>query len=225
MSRALICWVALLLAPSAYAQPPDVVEETQAWFALIAQKKLGDSNFVFWLDAHVRINGTGNQQTLIARPGLGYRFRPDMSVWVGYAWVPVFKDEVETLDEHRLWQQWTWDIALPLEGKIQLRSRLEERFAKGSVGFRFREFVRAQTGRLGNSPVMLVVWDEAFVAFNDTSFGQQVGFDQNRLFLGLAFYFSKEVRFEAGYGNQYVVRRDAPDPVRHLAVANLFANW
>ncbi|MDP1821798.1 MAG: hypothetical protein Q8L48_01080 [Archangium sp.] len=30
-------------------------------------------------------------------------------------------------------------------------------------------------------PFMVVAWDEVFLAFNDTRFGQRAGFDQNRL--------------------------------------------
>jgi hypothetical protein len=64
-----------------------------------------------------------------------------------------------------------------------------------------------------------------FFAFNDTAWGQQAGFDQNRAFAGVGWFLDDAVRLEAGYMNRLVHRRDAPDPVHHAVMVNLFASW
>ena len=201
----------------------DFTQEPQGWFGFFGQKKLENSVFVLWLDVHARLHGSGKQTNLILRPGVGVRFRPDMVVWLGYAWTPLLRGGDVATDEHRLWQQWTWDVVFENKVKLQLRSRLEERISAGQLGLRFRQFVRVQSPRYGRS--ILAAWDEVFLAFNDTAWGQQAGFDQNRLFAGVGVFLTEQVRVEGGYMNQLVHRRDAPDPVRHVAMVNLFANW
>lgn len=217
--------VGLLCASLTAAAADDIAHEPQGWLAFFGQKKVAGSPFVFWLDVQARLNQPVTQTTWLLRPGVGLRFRPDMVAWLGYAWTPVVREGAITLDEHRVWQQWTWDVALPLGMKLLVRSRLEERLARGEVGLRFRQFVRVQSPRLDGKPVILAAWDEAFVAFNDTAWGQQAGFDQNRVFGGVGLFLSDEVRLEVGYLNQYQVRRNAPDPMRHVALINVFANW
>lgn len=214
---------ALALAASA-ARAEGLAVEDQAWFGLFSQVGLG-SRLVAWADAHARVAGDARKVSVLLRPGLGYTLRPGMVVWLGYAWTPVFHEGDLQLDEHRIWQQWSWDVSLPGGGKLGLRSRLEERLAGGHVGVRFRQFVRAQTALLGGGPFRLAAWDEAFFALNDTAFGQQLGFDQNRFFAGVAMRVTEAVRFEAGYFNQYVHRRGAADPFRHVAMVNVFTSW
>lgn len=49
-----------------------------------------------------------------------------------------------------------------------------------------------------------IVWDEVFLNFNDTDWGAQSGFDQNRGFLGLGYVVTRRLRIEMGYLNQYI---------------------
>ena len=210
-----------LLAHVASAQ--GLAHEPQAWLGVFANGPV-TGRVMGWADAHVRVGFASPAQTMVLlRPGLGYRVRDDMTVWVGYLWAPVWRDGVQTLSEHRVWQQWTWDLALASGAKFQLRSRLEERFASGDVGLRFRQFFRAQTAPLGE--FLLVAWDEIFLAFNDTRFGQRAGFDQNRLFLGVAHKVHPKLRVEAGYFNQFLPRPGVPSPMRHAAALNVFVTF
>lgn len=214
--------VALVLAPVASAQ--DLTHEPQSWFGLFTNGPL-TGRVVGWFDAHLRMGFGESPVTMtLLRPGVGFRVRDDMTVWVGYLWAPVWRDGLQTLSEHRVWQQWTWDLSFGSGAKMQLRSRLEQRFAAGEVGIRFRQFVRAQTAPLGGGPLMLAGWDELFLAFNDTRFGQLAGFDQNRLFLGVALKVSTKWRVEGGYFNQFLPRTGA-SPMRHAAAVNVFFIW
>jgi hypothetical protein len=224
----LLLVAAALAALPAFAQQDELqkdefVHEPQGWVAFFGQKKLPSSVFVFWLDAQARLNATASQTQVLLRPGVGVRFRPDMTAWVGYAWTPTVRDGSVAIDEHRLWEQWIWDLTFDNGMKAQLRSRFEQRLQRAEIGLRFRQFVRVQSPRYGRG--LLAAWDEVFFAFNDTKWGQEAGFDQNRLFLGVGWFIDDAVRVEAGYLNQLVHRRAAPDPVRHVALVSVFANW
>lgn len=223
MKRALVVALALCVPATGWAQTDEFIQEQQGWVAFFGTKKLPESVFVFWLDVQARLNGTATQTQVLLRPGVGVRFRPDMTAWIGYAWTPTIREGNVTIDEHRLWEQWTWDLAFENGMKAQLRSRFEQRLSRGELGLRFRQFGRVQSPKYGRA--ILVAWDEIFFAFNDTKWGQQAGFDQNRLFLGIGMFIDSAVRVEAGYMNQLVHRRDAPDPMRHIAAVNVFANW
>jgi hypothetical protein len=216
----------LLIGGASPARAQDLTHEPQTWLALFSGGPLA-GRFVGWFDAHGRFgfapDSSAPNTAVLLRPGVGYRVRDDMTLYLGYLWAPVWRDGLQTLDEHRLWQQWTWDLALQSGPKFQLRSRLEQRLAQGDVGIRFRQMVRAQTAPM-RERFMLVAWDEVFIAFNDTRFGQRAGFDQNRLFLGVANSLTKKVRLEAGYFNQYLPR-PGPDPMRHAFAANLYVTW
>lgn len=212
----------LLLAGPAHAQP--LKPEPGAWFGLFVSGPVA-GNVLAWFDLHARSSDDFATVAYLVRPGIGYRVRPDMAVWLGYAWTPVVKRGDVTLDEHRPWQQWTWDGPRFESGlKLSFRSRLEERVAQGQVGLRFRQFVRLQSPWLGGGPLLLATWDEVFVAFNDTAWGQKAGFDQNRFFAGVGLKVGAHTRVEAGYFNNWL-NRDGPDPFRHVAMVNVFVGW
>ncbi len=214
----------LLWASTARAQD-ELVHEPQAWFGVFSGGPLA-GRFVGWFDAHARFAFEPTKTTsILLRPGVGYRVRDDMTVFLGYLWAPVWRDGRQTLDEHRLWQQWTWDIPFQSGARVQVRSRFEERLAQGDVGLRFRQFVRAQTAPLLALRTILVIWDEVFLALNDTRFGQRAGFDQNRLFFGVGYPLTRQLRVEGGYFNQYLPRPAAPDPMRHAAMLNLYVGF
>lgn len=201
-----------------------VSHQTQSWFGLFASGPVA-GRVMGWFDAHGRFAfEPASSSTTLLRPGLGYRVRDDMTVWLGYLWAPVWTEGALTLDEHRLWQQWTWDLPCASGAKVQLRTRFEQRFARAAVGLRLRQFVRAQTAPLQGTQLRLVAWDEAFVALNTTAF-QRAGFDQNRLFLGLARGLTNSLRLEAGYFNQWLSRPGQADPLRHVAMVNAFMTW
>ncbi|MFK7999802.1 MAG: DUF2490 domain-containing protein [Polyangiales bacterium] len=206
-------------APRAEAQSED---EFQLWSALLSSGAFQPETprVGFWFDLHARRGDAGT--VVIVRPGVGLEVNDWLSLWVGYAWVPVFTDGADSRSEHRLWQQailkhstsnWT----------LQARTRFEQRFSEGGddVGFRFRQFVRANWQPSQSSPVGLAVWDELFVGFNDTDWGAAAGFDQNRLFLGPFLKMAPWARLEVGYLFAYL-RREPVNRVAHTLAINLF---
>ena len=160
---------------------------------------------------------------------MGIQLTPNTNVWVGYAWInelpasgnPVF-------DENRIWQQVLWSKKVG-QRKLFSRSRLEQRFVEtgSDTGWRFRQFVKADRPLYEGSPVSLVAWDEVFIDLNETDFGQQGSFSQNRAFLGIGRKFSgpSSPQLEVGYLNQFLRRRSAGDRFNHILSVNWFLSF
>ena len=178
----------------------------------------------FWLDVHGRRDDGGT--VAILRPGIGLSFTSWGSLWLGYAWVPVWPDGAgERLDEQRVWEQ----LLLTYRGEagvlFQSRTRFEQRFSKESSGtaHRFRQFVRLNYRPRQRVPVGIAFWDEVFVGIEGTTWAKQ-GFDQNRAFLGLAVYaFETLFRVEVGYLNVFLSRET--DLLTHTLSLNFFVSF
>lgn len=209
---------------SAIAQ---TVDDVGQWSAFFTQDRFSeDSRFKWWFDGHYRLfeDNDGFGQSIV-RPGLGVDVGENSTLWAGYGWIntsPIIGDDT---NEHRLWQQWTWSKAFD-PFRIATRTRYEQRLLESSddVGLRLRQFVRGEK-KLGDcSKYTFVVWDELFVAFNDTDWGQRGGFDQNRIFagFGLRKHHDSRWRVEIGYMNQTVNRLGPNDLSNHVLAVNLF---
>ena len=197
--------------------------EFQLWGALLSTAHVSSNTprLAFWLDIHARRGEAGTVH--IFRPGVGLVVNDWLSLWAGYAWVPVFTDGAGRRDEHRLWQQVilgtkAWDFT------FQSRTRFEQRFAEGGdeVGFRIREFVRVNWQPNERNPLGIAIWDELFLGFNDTDWGAPAGFDQNRLFVGPFLQAAPWARLEIGYLFVYLDRM--PNVRAHVLAINLFIN-
>lgn len=226
---------ALVLLSSAAAARAETVEDTGMWFAAFGNGPLKDAGgdetpFRWWFDSHYRLfEDAGGFGQSIVRPGLGYALDDTKTLWAGYAWIrtesrvrvgPVGTMQV---DEHRLWQQWTYAPSVG-DWKFLHRARFEQRWVEtgDDVGLRWRQFARAQRVLPGTDGWSLVAWDEVFLNLNDTDWGAESGYDQNRLFLGVALqdFPLPGVRGEVGYLNQHLDR--ATDRMNHLVSWNVF---
>jgi hypothetical protein len=196
-------------------------QDFQIWNAFLSTAALtsDERGPSLWLDVHARRSDPGT--LVIVRPAVGYRLARWASLWGGYGWIPSYRDlDSRRRQEHRAWEQAIFTHGLgPLA--LQSRTRFEQRFGAGTsdVGHRVREFVR-----LGVTPTQIpvgfVLWDELFIGFNDTAWGAQAGYDQNRLFVGLVFPTKPQARFEVGYLLVHL-RREAAQ-VAHVLAINLF---
>ncbi|MEO0323003.1 MAG: DUF2490 domain-containing protein [Myxococcota bacterium] len=175
-----------------------------------------------WLDLHAR-RGAG-QTVGIVRPGVGYDVASWLTLWLGYAWVPVFRDAGNDLREQRLWQQATLHHRVA-GWSLQSRTRFEQRFSDGGddVGFRVREFVRVNWQPSETSAVGLAFWDEIFLGIGETDWGTVGGYDQNRVFLGPFLPIPRVGRFEFGYLLAHL-RRPGGNVMQHVLAATLFVS-
>lgn len=221
----IVAFVVALALPSAALA---VDSSYQTWTSITVHKALTD-HWSLYFDGNVRFYDDFDASQVLLRPGIMRKLNDQFALYLAYAWTPAWSDEdAERTDEHRIWQQLTWNSG----GTLSLfsRSRLEQRFRPGTsddVGVRFREFVRLlwrATDHVGIS-----LWDEVFVELNDaeTDAGvrwQRAGFSQNRAFIGPSFWIVPGVRIEIGYLNQYI-HISSPTQMRHIAVLNGFVDF
>ena len=203
-------------APVAYAEPD------QSWTGFfLSGPPDKDSKLLVWFDGHARFReGAGEIDVSIVRPGLGWRVSSTLDVYAGYAHISQYR-ETGDIEEHRLWQQAIYPIADFAGGKLTGRTRLEQRFRDtgDDTGWRLRQFLRF--GRpIDGTPFGIVVSNEVFIGLNQTDWGQQDGYDQNRLFLGASWQIQSSMRLEGGYLNQHI--NGTNDVKRDNFAVNLF---
>jgi hypothetical protein len=220
--------LSLLPTRPAHAQS---VDDAGLWTAVFGQGDLPladcpDHQLKWWFDGQIRFldDTDGFNQSLI-RPGLGLTITERSTLWAGYAWIHTEPVTGTAFEEHRLWQQWTWGEEYDA-WKLSLRSRLEERFLEtgDDTGLRFRQQVRLER-KLTTFPNMsLIGWDEIFYHLNDTDWGAQAGFDQNRAFVGVGFSMDENCRWrtEVGYLHQVIDNATSADRVNHILSVNFF---
>lgn len=209
------------------------VDDFGVWGAIQGQgsfthSSLEASKWQWWMEGQARwFNDASHLGQSIIRPGVGYKLSDQVSIWLGYAWIRTSPLAKEQTDEHRIWQQLSWNKTYHW-GKIATRTRLEQRFLNtgNDTGWRFRQFLK-YTHPLYTDRIYLSLWDEIFVNFNDTDWGADSGFGQNRLFAGFGVFIDskKHYRFELGYLNQFVSRESQDDLMNHLISANLFIRY
>lgn len=211
----------------------DVEEDFSAWGAIQGQGSFDHSdpqlkNWLWWMEGQGRFfDDVGRLGQSIVRPGLGYSVADNISIWLGYGWITTHPRGQSDTDEHRIWQQLSWNKAYN-GGKLATRTRLEQRFLSNGndTGWRFRQFVKythpAFTDRFYAS-----VWDEVFVNINSTNFGADSGFGQNRLFVGLGVFVDtdRHFRFELGYMNQFINSPSSADQMNHIISSSLFIRY
>ncbi|NBB52825.1 DUF2490 domain-containing protein [Rhizobium sp. CRIBSB] len=199
----------------------------QVWTGAFASGPVKEnSRMLVWIDAHARFNGEGDQlNTTILRPGIGWRVSPRLDVWAGYAHITLHRPGPDG-QEHRAWQQATYPVAEIAGGRLTGRTRLEQRFREGGdeTGWRLRQFMR-WSRPIAGPELTLVASNETFIAFNDTDWGQNSGYDQNRAFVGVGWQVTPKFRLEGGYMNQQIDGGSGPDRRNDNFVLNGFATF
>jgi hypothetical protein len=228
VGAALVAALTCLAAPSAHAQAYE--SSAQTWLSVTVQGNV-TPDLVLYIDLNWRFYDDFHPYQQLYRPGIGLRIDEGMYVWLAYAWTPSWSASRELIDEHRVWEQWSYDVpGLPGGVRFYLRSRLEQRARpalSSDVALRFRQLARVLVPLVRDLPLHLSLWDEAFVPLTDAGLSegglwQRAGFDQNRLFVGLSWSAAPGVRIEAGYLNHWIVRDGSTDEVHHVAAVNGF---
>jgi len=205
------------------------VDDAGVWFAGFGRGDIASEHtdrLKWWFDGHARFfdNTDGFGQSIV-RPGIGYALDERFTIWAGYGWIRTSPATVPDMDEHRIWQQLTWSEPL---GRLTLgfRSRLEQRFVEtgDDTGLRFRQLVSWRQPCACDDKYSFVLWDEVFIHLNDTDWGANSGFDQNRCFIGFGLKHDTDSRWrvEIGYLNQHIERPNRGNLTNHLLSVNLF---
>lgn len=212
--RAAITPALLLMAFPAHAAS----EDRHVWGATTATISASDKTLI-WLEGQARFyDDAGRLGQVLLRPGVGYRLNATTTAFLGYAYVHTDMLAGPDTREHRVWQQLSFRALGDGKGlTVTGRSRLEQRFMEGSgdMGLRFRQQIRL-TAPIDGTKARLVGWGEAFVAFDDTAWGQRSGFDRMRSFVGAAIPLGKALSLEPGYLNE-AIRLRGPNRVNHIA--------
>ena len=152
-------------------------------------------------------NAIGDLEQLLIRTGIGRNLSENNNnLLVGYGYIlsqnyPVSgSDDKTDIVEHRIYQQF---ITRQRIGslRVQHRYRFEQRFVETDFKLRFRYFLSLNLplhpkGMVDNS-LYLSAYNEIFIDTSDSPF------DRNRLYGGLGYRLSKDIRFELGYMNQF----------------------
>ncbi|GAA4399442.1 DUF2490 domain-containing protein [Nibrella viscosa] len=221
MKKHVLILLTLVLSTQVQAQtiPAKIVNpQQQLWVAYFNQIRFSN-RWGFWLDVHARRTGDFIERwsTQIFRPGITYYLSDQVRLTAGYAYVLHYPqtDGVAVRPEHRPWQQINWSGRF---GKLHTNQwiRLEERYNRRMNGnelgegyrfnYRFRYNLTVQVPLKGDriQPGVLnfAMQDELHV-----NAGRQITynyFDQNRLFIGLAYPFTKSFLAQFGYMNVFV---------------------
>ena len=209
-------------AISVLGAPPAAAQDTQLWTALFSNGPVKeDSRFLLWFDGHARYSEDVSRLGVsIIRPGVGYKLNNRISLWAGYAWVESRADGRDDITDHRIWQQATYRIASGDFGTLSGRTRIEQRFLStgDETGYRARQFLRWIKPL--DERWSATAWNETFIALNDTDFGAEAGYDQNRTFAGVRWRASKALSIEGGYLFNHI---NAGDQSNHNVSLSLIA--
>ena len=158
-----------------------------------------------------------NQTTLL--PGVGYRLNSRLSFWGGYTYFRSSVHEGTTYDEHRAFQQVSWNMVYWTDARLQSRTRLEQRFRdeRNGTDLRLRQQIRLDAQLPFNPDSKYILGDEVFFHVSDAWSSQ--GYGQNRFFTGFGWGYSN-VTVEALYMLQHYRIHSLPDSANHLLVLN-----
>ena len=191
----------------------EVTDRQQVWLGLFNQTRLSDK-FSLWLDVHARrTDFLERWATTIVRPGLTYHISDHARFTVGYAYVshwPVAENEETVRPEHRPWQQINWSgksKRLHLNQWVRLEERFNRIIRNDELvdGHRFNFRARYMLALMVPLTADAIAPGVPFVVLNDEvhlNFGKDIiynYFDQNRLFGGIGYQFSKTLQAQLGY--------------------------
>ena len=192
------------------------------WLIYIGNKKLNNGFDIHNEVQYRNYNAIGDLEQLLIRTGLGYNLTENNNnVLLGYGYILSKNylgetDDKVSIEEHRIFQQF---ITKQNIGKIGLshRYRLEERFVESDFKMRFRYSlglkIPLQNKENGKNSFYLSGYNEIFLNTKSAFF------DRNRIYGGLGYQFSKDLRFELGYMNQ-IFETSRRDQINVVAFVN-----
>jgi len=197
-----LIFVLLFLMPlSLLAQSSEVGN----WMIYFGDKKISDKWNWHHEVQYRNFNAIGDTEQLLLRTGIGYNLSENNNnLLLGYGFIysePYIGDtDAKThFNEHRIYQQF---ITRQTAGRVafQHRYRFEQRFFEDDARLRLRYFlgitVALNHNQIVDNTVYLSVYNELFMNTKQTVF------DRNRLYGGVGYRISKNVRTEIGYMNQ-----------------------
>ena len=192
------------------------------WLIYIGSKELKNGWNIHNEVQYRNYDAVGDLEQLLLRTGLGYNLTENNNnLLLGYGYILSENyvgetDQKVSVNEHRIFQQFTTKQKI---GKVGLshRYRFEQRFVEDDFKMRFRYFlginIPLQYKEDGNNPLYLSAYNEIFLNTESSVF------DRNRLYGGLGYKFSKSLKIELGYMNQFF-ETSGRDQINIMAFVN-----
>lgn len=191
------------------------------WLIYIGNKQLNDKWNIHNEVQYRNYNAAGDLEQLLLRTGLGYNITANSNILLGYGYILSENyigdsDDKVSVNEHRIFQQF---ITKQKIGKVGLshRYRFEQRFVEDDFRMRLRYFlglnIPLQYKEDAKNPLYLSVYNEIFLNTESSIF------DRNRVYGGLGYKFSKNLRLELGYMNQFF-ETSGRDQINLIAFVN-----
>jgi len=192
------------------------------WLIYIGNKEINSKWNIHNEIQYRNYNVVGDLEQLLLRTGIGYNLSENNNnILLGYGYILSENyigdtDDKASVNEHRIFQQFTTKQSL---GKIGFshRYRFEQRFVDEDFKMRFRYFlgikIPLQYKEEGKNPLYLSLYNEIFLNTKSSVF------DRNRVFGGLGYTFSDNLRMELGYMNQFF-ETSGRDQINIMAFVN-----
>lgn len=201
MKNSVLLILFLAVLKPGYSQENDVGN----WLIYFGNKQVNEKWNLHHEVQYRNFNFIGDTEQLLLRAGLGYNLSENNNnLLLGYGFIysePYIgnSDDKTNFNEHRIYQQF---ITRQNFNKLSLqhRYRFEQRFIEEDFKLRLRYFLGlnyslTQKETLDNT-FYLSMYNEVFVNTEGNYF------DRNRLYGGLGYRFSKNIRSEIGFMNQ-----------------------
>ncbi len=193
------------------------------WLIYIGSKKINSKWNLHHEVQYRNYDAIADLEQLLLRTGLGYNLSENNNnLLLGYGYIlsenylPNANEKV-SVNEHRIFQQFVTKQKL---GRLGLthRYRFEQRFVEDDFKMRFRYFLSLKVPFKRNEegvdgPFYLSAYNEIFLNTKTSIF------DRNRLYGGLGYEFSKTLRLELGYMNQFF-ETSGRDQINIIAFVN-----
>jgi hypothetical protein len=194
--------ILILLTPiSLFAQKSDIGN----WLIYFGDKKINDQLNWHHEVQYRNFNFIGDVEQLLLRTGLGYNLSENNNnILLGYSFIynePYIANSIKKTSnsEHRFFQQFITRQAFE-QFYLQHRYRFEQRFIENDFNLRLRYFIAVNiflnNKEQTNNTFYLSAYNEIFINV------KQNYFDRNRLYGGIGFKFSKNIKAEIGFMNQ-----------------------
>ena len=176
-------------------------EDFGKWLVYFGNQKI-NNKWLLQSDVQYRLNQTPEQKSqLLLRAGLGYNLtEANNNILLGIAYIEsnLLEGDVTmpSTNEKRIYQQYLYKQKRN-NLFITHRVRMEERFLADDFGLRSRYFLSLQkplNGKLLNRrSIYASCFNEFFLDIKNQKF------DRNRLYAGIGFGVSNDIRLETGY--------------------------
>ena len=212
---ALVC----ALAPAALA-------ENQIWTSVSLKAGPSDTGRVgSRLDINSRYEPDGELSRLELRPGVTYKLQNGIKLAGGYYFGHTNRPGADR-NEHRLWQEASYDLGSQWGLELSGRTRAEQRYREGfdDTGARIRQRLTVSYP-IANTPLTLSAGPEVYVELVETDWGAETGVSEIRTEAKVEWELSDTLELSFGYLNQHEIEHGGPDETNHHLTIGITKNF